>query len=933
MLMRTERKGNRFGFLKRGAAVLAAIVLLFAGESCIHPAAAETLGKQAYYAGAAQISGYEYYARGECGISCMVSSPLAGGDSWQEEIRYWPFDAETGLYATGAGEPAGDRVTFLKWAENNTVFQVRLIAPGKYTLCGVPFYVMDSSSEQLTAITGTIEKALDKARGKTNLATAGNLYTWLLKNVNSVFPADREAELTAACADPINCLLTGYACRETYAELYRMLLRYAGIESILVKGTVGTEAGEYPWVMYRTETGWMYADPGTDDINNKNGKKYNGKTTEEMAKDHILSDDAEQFVRSWVVPRYLDGLMDGDMEQKEQLRYENGYADVIHIVGKGYSLGPSGPVKVQIYRDSPVKTKDSEQIRKNLLNEINCWNRQDWIDEEKGYYTNGERAGDYVTLLDWNEDGTEITVSFNAPGFYGMDVRNGGFYVLDPEHPDQVKAAEVLDKMLENCQGESERDTAWNLYSRLAGQVTYDHEEFLKMKKFEGHHMENIQNPVSMICRGKGVCEGYSVFYKFLLESAGIHAMYLAGMCDFTSEMPHAWNIARIDGKWLYFDATWDDYGKRPGKKYFALNEEKFSKTHKPDNFTGEILGRTVVPGCYDTLITRFRTDYTPFAGVPAAVKVLKTTAREYGAPSSIAELGNPIRDLTEEELKLVPSGKTTAILTRQYEESVDGFSWAGYTRDAMRQYTYTVEYNSRILELTAASYDLLEISSPDTSTTEKTFLIRNGIIEQIETRASVPMRINEVKGYGKNSRRIWTYDEGNKLKAFTTSLVNDQETVEVTAHFDSEGKTSAHSIKWIPAGEKETVWTTANDGHVRYLRYMKNSTGITLQELTDKISWETYRSFRSRINSTYPGLIAEDGSLADPEVHLYNLSVGDKYRFAGTVFAVKDELLIWNKNGNMEINPDAKDILGNPVHLTEKGFDPDLSKTERLGF
>ena len=48
MLMRTERKGNRFGFLKRGVAV------------------------------------------------------LAGGDSWQEEIRYWPFDAETGLYATGA---------------------------------------------------------------------------------------------------------------------------------------------------------------------------------------------------------------------------------------------------------------------------------------------------------------------------------------------------------------------------------------------------------------------------------------------------------------------------------------------------------------------------------------------------------------------------------------------------------------------------------------------------------------------------------------------------------------------------------------------------------------------------------------------------------------------------------------------------------------
>ncbi len=927
------RRGYVFSFLKCGGAVLAALVLLFTGTFSGRFAAAEAPAEASYYAGAAQITGYDYFYPGECRISCMVPSSLSGGDSWQKEIRYWPLNPNTGLYETGEGEAAGDLVVFLGWAENNRVFEVKLTAPGKYALCGIPFYIIDSSSEQLWEITKKIETALDKARGKTNTDTAKNLYNWLVKNVNSAFPADREAELTAVCSDPMNCLITGYACQETYAELYRMLLRYAGIESILVNGTVGENNQEHQWVMFQAEAGWLYADPGQDDVKNKNGNRYAAKTEAEMEKDHTLSAEAGQFVRTWIMPRYLDGIMEGDQEQKQMLRYENYSGDVIHIVGKGYSLGPSDPVKIEIYEDSPVEITDSEHSRKKVLNIINSWNRQDWLDEEKGYYTNGERAGKHVTLKDWNEEGTAFTVTFNTPGFYGLDVRRGGFYVLDPDNPDHVKAAEVLDKMLEGCQGETEQETAWNLYKRLAEKVTYDREEYQKGLKFEGHHMEDIQNPISMACRGKLVCEGYATTYKFLLESIGIHCMYLTGMSDYNSNISHAWNVARIDGKWVYFDPTWDDNGTTPGKKYFALDEERFNKTHKPDDFSGEIIKETIESGCYDEMVTRFRKDYTPFTGVSIAVRVLKPSAKEYGAPSSRVDLGNPIKDMTQTTLKLANTGKIISILTRQYQETDETTHWLVYTRDAMRQFTPKVMYDFNILELTAYTYDMFEISHPDVNSTEKTFLIRNGVIDQIETKVCETMKNNEIKGYGKDSRRIWTYDNDNKLKAYTTSLVNEQETVEVTAHFDSEGNTSAHSIKWIPAGEKEIAWTTDNDGHVRYLHYATGVKEITLEELTDKYTWETYRMFKGYIDAAYPGLIAADGSLTDPEVHLYNLREGHKYRFCGIVLAVKDELLIWNKNGQMEINPDAKDILGNPVNLIEKGFKPDLSRTERLGF
>lgn len=58
---------------------------------------------------------------------------------------------------------------------------------------------------------------------------------------------------------------------------------------------------------------------------------------------------------------------------------------------------------------------------------------------------------------------------------------------------------------------------------------------------------------------GSAVCEGYAKAMKLLLDSAGLHSLYVTGTADSGGESgPHAWNMVYV-GKWYQVDATFDD--------------------------------------------------------------------------------------------------------------------------------------------------------------------------------------------------------------------------------------------------------------------------------------------------------------------------------------------------------------------------------------
>ena len=63
------------------------------------------------------------------------------------------------------------------------------------------------------------------------------------------------------------------------------------------------------------------------------------------------------------------------------------------------------------------------------------------------------------------------------------------------------------------------------------------------------------QTAIGALRDGLAICGGYSNAVKLLFEKAGIPCYNVTGTCQGEN---HMWNIARIDGRWLWFDATMD---------------------------------------------------------------------------------------------------------------------------------------------------------------------------------------------------------------------------------------------------------------------------------------------------------------------------------------------------------------------------------------
>jgi surface protein len=80
---------------------------------------------------------------------------------------------------------------------------------------------------------------------------------------------------------------------------------------------------------------------------------------------------------------------------------------------------------------------------------------------------------------------------------------------------------------------------------------------------------------------GKGVCEAYSELFSFLLDKVGISSIIVDGYAG----EDHQWNMAKINGKWYYFDPTWDDPTGTQIENalylnYFAVNDEIIKRDH-----------------------------------------------------------------------------------------------------------------------------------------------------------------------------------------------------------------------------------------------------------------------------------------------------------------------------------------------------------------
>lgn len=92
----------------------------------------------------------------------------------------------------------------------------------------------------------------------------------------------------------------------------------------------------------------------------------------------------------------------------------------------------------------------------------------------------------------------------------------------------------------------------------------------------------------------KGVCQDYAWLFTAMLAEIGIEAEFIAGhgrtdpssSSRYSKELGHAWNVAKIDGKWELFDVTWstDMWDRDGGNGFFMMSPENFLRTHYPED-------------------------------------------------------------------------------------------------------------------------------------------------------------------------------------------------------------------------------------------------------------------------------------------------------------------------------------------------------------
>lgn len=145
--------------------------------------------------------------------------------------------------------------------------------------------------------------------------------------------------------------------------------------------------------------------------------------------------------------------------------------------------------------------------------------------------------------------------------------------------PDFTDAHEKVTWIVENYTAdcESEYDIALALYDWVCANVAYDYYYLSTMTP---------TSPLGVggnaaILDGTAVCQGFAQAYMWLLEEAGIEAVYVRG---FGNNDDHGWNIAKIDGEWYQFDATWDEAGNGDTHNYFALTDQAMRADH--DQYT-----------------------------------------------------------------------------------------------------------------------------------------------------------------------------------------------------------------------------------------------------------------------------------------------------------------------------------------------------------
>ncbi|WP_051541695.1 transglutaminase domain-containing protein [Clostridium lundense] len=173
-----------------------------------------------------------------------------------------------------------------------------------------------------------------------------------------------------------------------------------------------------------------------------------------------------------------------------------------------------------------------------------------------GYYSIGNINYDYTKV--------KITYPYNISKKDYLSIRKNL----------ENKADEVISKIIKKDMNDLQKEYA--IHDYIVSNTAYDYDNFIKgTVPNEGYY------PFGILMNGKGVCNGYALTMKMLLNKVGVECEKVDGT---TSEGEHAWNIVKINNNYYHVDTTWDDPVPDDKNKisyqYFNMTDDEISSDH-----------------------------------------------------------------------------------------------------------------------------------------------------------------------------------------------------------------------------------------------------------------------------------------------------------------------------------------------------------------
>lgn len=269
---------------------------------------------------------------------------------------------------------------------------------------------------------------------------------------------------------------------------------------------------------------------------------------------------------------------------------------VILDKGNNFKMSYNLPLTIQVLGDDAVIINTVEDLKNAIKNNIG----KDSVDI---YIARNFGNVELDNLI--NED---IINDLAGRPFYLYTTNN--FTKIEYNYPAEItkeeflkrykevndKVDSILSSIIKPGMDEIEKEMAIHNYVVLNTQ--YDYENLLN-----GTIPYESYTPYGILINGTGVCDGYAKTMCLLLNKVGIECKRVTGTANGGG---HAWNLVKINGKYYYLDATWDDPITPTRDKnfirytYFNVTEAEIRKTHSFDK--GQNL-----PPCTDTTFDYLR--------------------------------------------------------------------------------------------------------------------------------------------------------------------------------------------------------------------------------------------------------------------------------------------------------------------------------------